>query len=184
MAIRERLKKTFSRNSASGVGSENSSNADSNHDVYKPGEKMPTSKYRRPVAKEHKENLEAFSFAKAWRRKSNTSMYSPMGSRMQSRKNSAEPQQGRRSRSFAHRVAEGEDDDTDVANVGLSRQPTADRPPSSRQQADCPPSATKAKDFAKSGPAVHDTNGARHDTPFASDELVQKLSHLAVPSAA
>jgi hypothetical protein len=117
MAIRDRLKKTFSRNSASGAGSEDSSNADSKHNVYKPGEKMPQSKYRRPVAKEHKEKLEAFSFAQAWRRKSNTSTYSPMGSRMPSRKNSAEPQQGRRSRSFVQRnVDEQDDDDTDPAN--------------------------------------------------------------------
>jgi hypothetical protein len=114
MAIRERLKKTFSRNSASGAGSEDSSSAGSN--VYKPGEKMPQSKYRRPVAKEHKEKLEAFSFANAWRRKSNGSTYSPMGSRMPSRKNSAEPQVGRRSRSFVQPVSEGDNDDTDVAN--------------------------------------------------------------------
>jgi hypothetical protein len=46
---------------------------------------MPQPKYRRPVAKEHKEKLEAFSFASAWRRKSSQSMYSPMGSRAVSR---------------------------------------------------------------------------------------------------
>jgi hypothetical protein len=114
MAIRERLKKTFSRNSASGAGSEDSSNTESN--VYKPGEKMPQSKYRRPVAKEHKDKLEAFSFANAWRRKSNGSTYSPMGSRMASRKNSAEPQAGRRSRSFVKQVSEGANDESDVAN--------------------------------------------------------------------
>lgn len=121
MPFRARLKKTFSRNSTS--GSDGSSTADSNQEssVYGPGEKMPQPKYRRPVQKEHKEKLEAFSFAKAWRRKSNASLYSPMGSRMPSRKNSAEQQQGRRSRSFVQQVPEGEVDDTDVAN-GEPRQ--------------------------------------------------------------
>ena len=46
---------------------------------------MPPLKYRRPVEKKHKESLEAFSFAQAWRRKSHQSVYSPMGSRMPSR---------------------------------------------------------------------------------------------------
>jgi hypothetical protein len=180
MAIRERLKKTFSRNSASGAGSEDSSSAGSN--VYKPGEKMPQSKYRRPVAKEHKEKLEAFSFANAWRRKSNGSTYSPMGSRMPSRKNSAEPQVGRRSRSFVQPVSEGDNDDTDVANVGASHHHTTDQPPSSRKPGEPPLALTKAKDFAASDSESHNANGVRHDTPFASDELTQRLSHLAIPS--
>lgn len=41
-------------------------------------------KYRRPVAKEHKEHLEAFDFSKAWRRRSHQSLYSPRGSRLPS----------------------------------------------------------------------------------------------------
>jgi len=200
MAIRERLKKTFSRNSASGAGSEDSSNAESN--VYKPGEKMPQSKYRRPVAKEHKEKLEAFSFADAWRRRSHASTYSPMGSRMPSRKNSAEPQVGRRSRSFVQQVAEDDVDDANVANgqyfmnlhacgslsdlhavVRLSQDPKSDRPSSSRKQEADPFSPPAAIDFANPKPEAHHTNDLRHDTPFASEELVQRLSHLAVPSA-
>ncbi|KAF2104160.1 hypothetical protein NA57DRAFT_51005 [Rhizodiscina lignyota] len=95
MPFRERLRKTFSRNSSSGnsdTSSLSKTNTNgttldyrTNPNVYKPGEKMPPLKYRRPVAKEHKEHLEAFSFAKAWRRRSHQSMYSPMGSRMPSR---------------------------------------------------------------------------------------------------
>jgi hypothetical protein len=201
MAIRERLKKTFSRNSASGAGSQDSGNPESN--VYKPGEKMPQSKYRRPVAKEHKEKLEAFSFADAWRRRSHASTYSPMGSRMPSRKNSAEPQVGRKSRSFVQHSAEKKEaDNADVANgqrftypytysahtnmhvvVGLSRQPTADGPPSSQKQGDGPLPPPQAIDFANPQSETPPTNDVRHDTPFASDELVQKLSHLVAPSA-
>lgn len=87
MPFRERLKKTFSRSSSDGLSlsqtNTNGSRKDSS--VYQPGEKMPPLKYRRPVAKEHKEHLEAFNFAKAWRRRSHQSIYSPMGSRMPSR---------------------------------------------------------------------------------------------------
>jgi hypothetical protein len=121
MPFRARLKKTFSRNSTDGSDGSSTTGSNTEHSVYGPGEKIPPSKYRRPVQKEHKEKLEAFSFAKAWRRKSNTSLYSPMGSRMPSRKNSAEPQQGRRSRSFVQQVPEGEGDDTDVTNGEFPR---------------------------------------------------------------
>jgi hypothetical protein len=55
---------------------------------YQPGEKIPY-KYLRPVEKSHKDNLEGFSWTKAWRRKSNQSQYSPHGSRMPSRAGSA-----------------------------------------------------------------------------------------------
>lgn len=55
---------------------------------------MPKPKYRRPPQKEHKEKLESFTFASALsgvaRKKSDASagLYSPMGSRLPSRKNS------------------------------------------------------------------------------------------------
>ncbi|KAF2845942.1 hypothetical protein T440DRAFT_252500 [Plenodomus tracheiphilus IPT5] len=65
-------------------------------DFYLPGEKMPPLKYRRPVDPEHKKRLEAFSFSTAWRRHSNASLYSPMGSRLPSRRSSF---RSRRSRS-------------------------------------------------------------------------------------
>lgn len=49
---------------------------------------MPRPKYRAPVKKEHKEKLESFSWGEAWRRRSFMSEYSPMGSRMPSRRGS------------------------------------------------------------------------------------------------
>lgn len=53
---------------------------------------MPRPKYRAPPQKEHKEKLEAFSFADAWRRKSFQSQHSPMGTRAPSRRNSSRRQ--------------------------------------------------------------------------------------------
>jgi len=97
MPFREKLKKTFSRNSHSASNSESSStlsksnsrrSSNNNHEYYKPGEKIPQPKYRRPVDPAHKERLEAFSFANAWRRMSVHSQYSPMGSRIPSRRGS------------------------------------------------------------------------------------------------
>ncbi|KAL8694932.1 MAG: hypothetical protein Q9218_000503 [Villophora microphyllina] len=54
--------------------------------VYKPGE-IPESKYKGPYDKKHQQKLHAFSFANAFqeRRKSEQSLYSPMGSRLPSR---------------------------------------------------------------------------------------------------
>lgn len=54
--------------------------------VYKPGE-IPESKYKGPYDKQHQQRLHAFSFGAAFqgRRKSDQSLYSPMGSRMPSR---------------------------------------------------------------------------------------------------
>jgi hypothetical protein len=49
---------------------------------------MPRPKYRAIPKKEHKDKLEAFSFADSWRRKSFQSQYSPMGTRAPSRRNS------------------------------------------------------------------------------------------------
>jgi len=126
MPFRERLKKTFSRNSQSSTNSEDSStisgsDGKTHGNTYQPGEKIPQ-KYRRPVEKAHREKLESFSFANAWRRKSYQSIYSPMGSRMPSRKNSVEVQTGRRSMtarrgdSYVGQVAESEHDESDVGN--------------------------------------------------------------------
>lgn len=57
--------------------------------VYESGEVMPKAKYRGPVNKEHKDKLESFSFANAFRRRSSDqSLYSPMGSRLPSRRGS------------------------------------------------------------------------------------------------
>lgn len=58
--------------------------------VYKPGEPMPRPKYRGPVNFQHQQKLLSFSFGDAFgaRRKSGASQYSPMGSRMPSRRGS------------------------------------------------------------------------------------------------
>ena len=92
MAFRERIKKAL-RKASPNSSLHKSSTTDSNKgrerwpsNVYKPGEPMPRAKYRAPVKKEHKEKLESFSFASAWRRKSFMSEYSPMGTRMPSRR--------------------------------------------------------------------------------------------------
>ncbi|KAF2673464.1 hypothetical protein BT63DRAFT_451514 [Microthyrium microscopicum] len=93
MAFRERIKKTFRRKSSNSSSSRQTSNSSSNPSdrsspiYYQPGERIPY-KYRRPVQPEHKEKLDSFSWATAWRRKSLTSQYSPMGSRMPSRQGS------------------------------------------------------------------------------------------------
>jgi len=92
MAFRERIKKALrkaSPNSSIHKDSTTESNKSRERwpsNVYKPGETMPRAKYRAPVKKEHKEKLESFSFASAWRRKSFMSEYSPMGTRMPSRR--------------------------------------------------------------------------------------------------
>ena len=100
MAIREKLRKTFgkkSRGSSSG-GSTPSTSSDPNHytgrtdiEYYKPHE-IPKSKYKGKVDPEHKERLEAYSFADAFntvRRKSSQALsgtMSPGGTKSQSRR--------------------------------------------------------------------------------------------------
>jgi hypothetical protein len=126
MPFRARLKKTFSRNSRSSQSSSKTSITLSGSsgkrasNVYQPGEKIPQ-KYRRPVDKAHKEKLEAFTFAfgDPCRRRSFQSMYSPMGSRMPSRRNSIEHINrqaiGPRGASF---LGEGFDDDGSDSSTG------------------------------------------------------------------
>ncbi|EOD42976.1 Srsf protein kinase 1 [Neofusicoccum parvum] len=121
MAFRERVKRALGRNSSSKSSSSSSSlskqGSKSDSSVwYQPGEKMPPPKYRRPVAKEHKEKLEAFNFQKAWRRRSEQSQYSPMGSKYPSRRNSMTAPR--------RQVIEDLNDAGDVGNVGLSPQHT------------------------------------------------------------
>lgn len=94
MGLRDKARKVF-KSSKSDALAKTDTNKTTNSDrdrypsnVYKPGEPMPRPKYRQPPKKEHKEKLEAFSFADSWRRKSYHSQYSPMGSRMPSRRNS------------------------------------------------------------------------------------------------
>ncbi|KAL5407604.1 hypothetical protein PMIN04_011678 [Paraphaeosphaeria minitans] len=103
MPLRSRLRRAFTRGAHDDpqvVKGKKSKNCDPN--VYQPGEKMPPLKYRRPVAPEHKAHLESFDWAKAWRRKSTASIYSPMGSRMPSRKSSFSSFRTRRSVRSVH----------------------------------------------------------------------------------
>ncbi|KAF2431586.1 hypothetical protein EJ08DRAFT_181558 [Tothia fuscella] len=169
MPFRARLKKTFSRNSTSISTSGSDRSSESN--VYGPGEKIPEPKYRRPVNKEHKQKLEAFSFAEAWRRRSIASLYSPMGSRMPSRKNSAQAQQGRRSRSFAQ-AREGDTDGMD----GMEDHHISSRP---RDNTHLLSSSTM--DSANPGSAPV---SSKPNVPFTSDQLVMamKRSNLDTPS--
>ena len=91
--------------------------------VYKPGEPMPRPKYRGPWDKEHQDKLTSFSFAKAFgRRNSDHSEYSPMGSKLPSRRGSF-LNVGRmsfaRSRQHSHvdpALMEATEGDDDVAN--------------------------------------------------------------------
>ncbi|KAF2843645.1 hypothetical protein M501DRAFT_1006150 [Patellaria atrata CBS 101060] len=181
MPIRERIKKAFGRSSTgtSETSSLSKRSSRRNSNVYQPGEKMPPMKYRRPVAKEHKEKLEAFTFAKAWRRKSEQSMYSPMGSRMPSRRNSSKTF-GRKS--FQSTVRAGssvgkvpEVDDSDVMNVGLSRQHTADGDAKRRN---------RAGDSIDPVSRVTNAQPSPNGSPFTAEDLTlaMKRSHLDVPS--
>ena len=98
MPFRARMKKAFGHTpSASSSSSNVSSNAPrldhrTDPSVYKPGEAMPQSKYRQPAEKDHRADLESFSFgtaaARLVRRLSDTSSYSPMGTRLPSRNTS------------------------------------------------------------------------------------------------
>ncbi|KAL9133619.1 MAG: hypothetical protein Q9175_005200 [Cornicularia normoerica] len=101
--------------------------------VYKPGEPMPRPKYRGPYNQAHQDKLSAFSFGDAWKRRRSSgtvgSDLSPMGSRIISRRNSAwskKSKLGSRQNSAFAGVEESGEGDDDVANVGLSRQHTAE----------------------------------------------------------
>ncbi|KAK5166671.1 uncharacterized protein LTR77_008215 [Saxophila tyrrhenica] len=93
MGVREKAKNLFkSKSRTSSQPSTNSGSPDRwPSNVYRPDEPMPRPKYRAPPKKEHKEKLEAFNFADAWRKKSFQSTYSPMGTRAPSRVPSAAP---------------------------------------------------------------------------------------------
>lgn len=118
MPFRSRLRRAFTRGSHDeSAKPENLKKGDPN--VYQPGEKMPPLKYRRPVNPEHKAKLEAFSFSNAWRRRSDQSLYSPMGSRMPSRKSSYIS--FRRSRSISRKSMSRGDDGSGVdSGIGAS----------------------------------------------------------------
>jgi hypothetical protein len=97
--LRTRLRRALTGQAESKPG-KGAKSTEPEDDYYKPGEKMPPLKYRRAVDPEHKKILESFSFSTAWRRRSNASLYSPMGSRLPSRRNSCRSRRSR-SRSMA-----------------------------------------------------------------------------------
>ncbi|KAF1965439.1 hypothetical protein BU23DRAFT_24954 [Bimuria novae-zelandiae CBS 107.79] len=208
MPLRSRLRRAFTRGSHDDpqlVRGKKSKNPDPN--VYQPGEKMPPLKYRRPVAPEHKAHLESFDWAKAWRRKSAQSIYSPMGSRMVSRKSSFQSFRTRRSvRSVNRRsqskprgnddyrendsgigasldddnhIREHSDEEGDVTNVGLSRNPTEDpkrprksssihrRSMSIQSGGSRPPTSDRVRRPSVASP--------QSDTPFDPEELEAAL---------
>ncbi|WPH03291.1 Hypothetical protein R9X50_00616800 [Acrodontium crateriforme] len=99
MPFRARAKALF--RSKKDSDSSSSSDRKESSIYYKPHE-MPRPKYRNPPAKEHKEKLESFSFADAWRRKSFQSQYSPMGTRAPSRRNSFMSMHRRKSQRSIH----------------------------------------------------------------------------------
>ncbi|KAL8715572.1 MAG: hypothetical protein Q9220_000908 [cf. Caloplaca sp. 1 TL-2023] len=113
--------------------------------VYKPGE-IPESKYKGPYNKEHQQNLHAFSFKTAFqgRRKSEQSLYSPMGSRLPSRMGSFMSRRslGARSRQQSRvgdTLAENNEGDDAVENVGMSRQHTKEDVPRPRTREEARP---------------------------------------------
>ncbi|KIW04799.1 uncharacterized protein PV09_03985 [Verruconis gallopava] len=184
MPFREKareIRKKFSRGSSStsGTSSEASSTLGDDlirhttHTVYKPGERIPY-KYRRPVEKAHKEKLEAFCFADAWnsRPKSFASQYSPMGSRLPSRRGSMEFHGARRSmhlrRGDTGELADGSDEDS-AANVDSSTDGLY--------------SSSETSGFLTPGDAIHQRPQSQHETPFTQEDLALALqrSRLEIP---
>lgn len=172
---------------------------------------MPPLKYRRPVDPEHKARLEAFSFSTAWRRHSNASLYSPMGSRLPSRRSSFRSRRGRsRSRSKVRsrrgssvssdydpeewvdsgigasiagderpaNIKEASDDEGDVLNVGLSRNPTEDPRDARRKQSQAARRSSSVQQSSR--PATGSDRTRQASQPFSPEELEMALqrSHL------
>lgn len=146
-ALRSRLRRVLTGQEGEGgiagkiKHGKSSKTAQPESDFYLPGEKMPPMKYRRPVDPEHKKTLEAFSFKKAWRRRSHQSLYSPMGSRLPSRKGSFRSRRSRsrsvhRSRRSSFQSDYDEDDETWVdSGIGASIS-DSERPANIREASD------------------------------------------------
>lgn len=179
MVFRERareIRKKFSRGSSttSGTSSGSSSTRSSDttshttHTMYKPGERIPY-KYRRPVDKKHKETLEAFNFADAWneRRKSFASQYSPMGSRLPSRRNSMDFQRSMHMRrGDIGYLAEGSDEESTPCNVGMSRRASSEQLYSA---------SSDSSGFLTPGDPIQPRPRSRHDTHFTAEDLTLAL---------
>ncbi|KNG44466.1 hypothetical protein DDE82_000389 [Stemphylium lycopersici] len=201
--LRTRLKRVLTAGSH-----KNAKPEEPESDFYKPGEKMPPLKYRRAVDPEHKKKLEAFSFSTAWRRHSNASLYSPMGSRLPSRRSSFRRRSRSRSMHRSRRgsctseydaesewvdsgigasiagddrpanIKEASDDEGDVLNVGLSRNPTEDPRDARRKQSQ---GARRTSDARQpSRPATGSDRTRQASQPFSAEELEMALqrSHL------
>ncbi|KAI4632686.1 uncharacterized protein J4E79_007550 [Alternaria viburni] len=202
--LRTRLKRVLTAGSH-----KNAKPEEPESDFYKPGEKMPPLKYRRAVDPEHKKKLEAFSFSTAWRRHSNASLYSPMGSRLPSRRSSFRRRSRSRSMHRSRRgscssdydaeewvdsgigasiagddrpanIKEASDDEGDVLNVGLSRNPTEDPRDARRKQSQGARRSSSVQLQQPSRPATGSDRTRNPSQPFSPEELEIALqrSHL------
>ncbi|KAI9780391.1 MAG: hypothetical protein M1816_002877 [Peltula sp. TS41687] len=154
--------------------------------LYRIGEPMPPTKYPGKYDKPHQEMLRAFSWATAFgrRRSSQQTDVSPMGSRWASRKNSVVSGGGRKSTghrpsNVAHLVENAADPDDDVANVGLSRQVTAERHVDDHHSVDLEELLVTAPSTPIRSPTP---NGVAHHHP--QQELSSTLQKSAVPLSA
>ncbi|KAL8725474.1 MAG: hypothetical protein Q9166_007336 [cf. Caloplaca sp. 2 TL-2023] len=162
MPFRAKVKKAFGKNEdPSGAGSDIITQSKPSTkrskkpkieypaNVYQPGE-IPESKYKGPYNKDHQQKLHAFSFKTAFqgRRKSEQSLYSPMGSRLPSRMGSFMSR-----RSFARSrqqsrvedtLMENNEADDAVENVGMSHQHTTEEAPRPRTREEGARLVTKA----------------------------------------
>ncbi|PSK51889.1 hypothetical protein B9Z65_3156 [Elsinoe australis] len=230
MPFREKLKKAFksSSPSSSKTSSPTITQAEQRwpSNVYHPDEPMPRPKYRAPVKKEHKEKLEAFNFGSSWRRKSRVSLYSPMGSRMPSRRGSrvsrksvsgpsgagresmddrrrsiasnsrsnsiTEPNTARRYRQ-SQRIAQQmklqaepeHSGDDDVANVGISRVNSNEKPPQIHVNQPTPSRtpAAHSPSAATDDPSTRLSNGSSCDGYFPVEDQHVRSGHQDYPSS-
>ncbi|KAL8699572.1 MAG: hypothetical protein Q9224_001351 [Gallowayella concinna] len=166
MPFRAKVKKAFGKNEDSSEASSDLSQAQSKtstkkskkpqteypENIYKPGE-IPDSKYKGPYNKEHQQKLHAFSFKAAFqgRRKSEQSLYSPMGSRLPSRRGSFLSRKSfarsRQQSRIDDTLVENNEADDAVENVGVSRQQT-------KEEASRPQTRENARDITKTSLAM------------------------------
>lgn len=189
MPFREKAKNLF-RTKTRGDSLSTTSTNESNHDVYQPGETMPPPKYRRPPQKEHKDKLEAFSFADAWRKRSFQSSHSPGGTRASSRRASF-LSTGRKSRKSMtspyddaeHRLAEQQ------AEAGASRPkdsgveaPALKLPNGAEQEGDDNIAKAETKQTNGAPNGLHKVTTAKDHVPFSEDDFANamKRSHMEV----
>ncbi|KAL8830273.1 MAG: hypothetical protein Q9191_001526 [Dirinaria sp. TL-2023a] len=199
MPFRERVKRAFGRSisedgsnltqTESKASTKKAKKPKTPNNVYKPGEVMPKQKYRGPVNKEHKEKLDAFSWGNAFRRRdSDQSQYSPMGSRLPSRRNSLFGRKSLvlRSRQPSHveePVMESTEADDDVTNVGLSRGHTREENQRPRtRDSDTMDPLQETQTTTKEKLNGH-ANGSAYGRPFTEDELTQAMTRTTLRPA-